>query len=96
MRKMTVYGISTRKWTHADELPYPDRTLRKLVKNWNDQFGKDEEHQYYILSGVDGYKLSDDPVDITLAIDEDIRKARMALARLHKRRKRLMQIINGD
>lgn len=66
---MKIFGITDKRWTFASEITDQPRTLKAKVRAYNNAFGTDEDHQYYILSGALGYRLTKDREEIFNAID---------------------------
>ena len=91
--KNTIFGISNR-WTHAAETPHYPRELRALVMKFNDQFGVDPQHDTYIVSGIQGYKVTNDLEEIRDAIEHDEYVARKAMNRIQKRKRGLKRLLN--
>ena len=82
-----VFGITEGRWTFASEITDQPRALKALVRNFNNHFGEDEKHTYYILSGSKGYRLTKDRHEIFEAIgrEERITKTRWRQAYCRKR-----------
>ena len=68
MKNITFHGIVTYEWRHARDLDLEPREIRRAVSQFNDKFGTDREHRYYIISGQNGYKLTKSKKEIALAI----------------------------
>ena len=68
MKNITFHGIVTYEWRHARDLDLEPREIRRAVSQFNDKFGTDSEHRYYIISGQNGYKLTKSKKEIALAI----------------------------
>ena len=58
MKNITFHGIVTYEWRHARDLDLEPREIRRAVSEFNDKFGTDRNHRYYIISGQKGYKLT--------------------------------------
>lgn len=83
----SVFGITDR-WQTAITLTENTRGLKKLVREWNNSFGEDENHNVYIISGSKGYRLTRDMTEIMQSIEKEERLARIRFSQAHKRRKR--------
>lgn len=86
------YGI-TREWTPARECELDPRAMRIKVAEFNDNFGIDNKHRDYILSSVQGYRITRDLKEIRDAILHDQRIAFTREQQLKNRRDRLERLI---
>lgn len=87
--KLTYYGISIGEWTPAKECELAARAMRHKITEFNDLYGSDENHKYYIVSSVSGYKLTRNLKEIRSQIEHDERLAKRRLGVISKRRKNL-------
>lgn len=90
-----VFGIKF-YWQTASEITVNPRGLKMLVRNWNNKFGEDDEHNVYIVSGSNGYRLSDDMDEIMKSIEKEERLARIRLSQAHKRRRRALDFFSNN
>lgn len=82
-----VFGI-TEEWQTADLITLRPRALKKQVREYNNEFGKDKEHQYYIISGSKGYRLTQDKGEIMASIAKEERLAKIRFKQMRRRLKR--------
>lgn len=85
-KRIEFHGIHVNEWTPAKDCDLAPRTLRAAVSDFNDHFGLDEKHRYYIISGVGGYMLTRDLKEIRKHIERDERMARRQMKRIGKRK----------
>ena len=88
-KRIEFHGIRVNEWTPAKECELAPRQLREAVTKFNDRFGMDNNHRYYIISSVSGYKLTRDLKEIRSAIEHDERIARRQINRIRKRKSNL-------
>jgi hypothetical protein len=86
-KKPVIFGITTDEWKKASEITLDPRGLKKLVREYNDSFGIDSVHQYYIISGSYGYKLTRDKDEIMASIAREERLAKIRFKQAKDRRK---------
>ena len=89
-----VFRINSEGWIHAAETGYGARELRSMVSKFNDEYGTKPENCWYILSGVQGYKVTNDLEEIRDAIEHDEYVARKAMNRIQKRKRGLKRLLN--
>jgi hypothetical protein len=83
----SVFGITDR-WQTGLTITEDTRGLKRLVREWNNAFREDDEHNVYIISGSKGYRLTRDMTEIMESIEKEERLARIRFSQAHKRRKR--------
>ena len=88
-KKIEFHGIRVNEWTPARECDLEPRRMREAVAAFNDAFGKDENHKYYILSGMQGYTLTKDLRQIREAIARDYSIAVDRMNQIRNRMERL-------
>lgn len=81
---MEFFGIKAGEWTPAADTELDSRTIRRMVSEFNDTFGMDDKHKYYILSSMAGYRLTCNLKEIRAAIEHDEKIARAQLWRIGK------------
>ena len=86
VQRPEVFGITT-EWRTSDQITDHPRALKMQVRHYNDRFGEDEEHQYYIISGSYGYKLTQDKEEIMHSIEKEERLAKIRFKQAKTRRK---------
>lgn len=84
--KKRVFGISG-EWHTALEITTEPRKLKKQVREWNNEFGKDETHNVYIISGSKGYRLTTDKDEVMQSIEKEERLAKIRFKQAKLRRK---------
>lgn len=84
--KKKVFGI-TDQWHTALEITAEPRKLKKQVREWNNEFGKDETHNVYIISGSKGYRLTQDKDEVMQSIAKEERLAKIRFKQAKLRRK---------
>ena len=82
-----VFGI-TDQWHTALEITTDPRKLKKQVREWNNEFGKDDTHDVYIISGSKGYRLTKDKDEVMQSIAKEERLAKIRFKQAHRRRRR--------
>ena len=82
---MQILGITDKRWKCAEEITQNPRALKRKVQEFNNHFGEDAEHTMYIVSGSNGYKLSNDKDEIMQAIGRDINFAKDRMDRAKDR-----------
>ena len=82
-----VFGITTAEWRTASMITDQPRALKMQVREFNDHFGEDDEHQYYIVSGSFGYRLTTDKDEIMASIEKEERLAKIRFKQASDRRK---------
>ena len=90
-KKLSFHGI-TQNWTLAEWCDCSPRMLRAYVQAFNDKFGSDKNHSFYIVSSSKGYKLTRNRKEITEAIEHDEAIARRRMARIRKRKRGLKKL----
>ena len=85
---MEVFGI-TEKWQTASKITSNPRTLKAKVREYNNLFGTDDNHRYYIISGSWGYRLTTDKQEILASIDKEERLAKIRFKQMSRRRKKV-------
>ena len=88
-KRMEFFGIRVNEWTLARDCELDPRQMRHEVSAFNDAFGTDENHKYYILSGQQGYMLTKDLRKIREQIKRDQAIAAGRMAQIRKRMNRL-------
>lgn len=88
MAKLTYYGIGT-DWKPARKCELEPRAMRRVVTQFNDSYGIDNNHVYYIVSGMKGYKLTRNLKEIREQIEHDEDLAKRELETVLKRRRKL-------
>ncbi len=86
---MEFHGIKVGEWTPASETDLTARAIRLEVSKFNDDFGMDDKHKFYIVSGMQGYKLTKDLKEIRAAIEHDEKMARRQIRKIGKRKSNL-------
>lgn len=81
-----VFGI-TKEWKTSSEITTDPRGLKFKVREYNNHFGEDEDHQYYIVSGSYGYRLTQDRLEISDSINKEYVLAHTRLGQAAQRRK---------
>ena len=84
---MEVFGI-TEEWRTSNEITDQPRALKKMVREYNNNFGKDKDHQWYIISGSNGYRLTQDKEEIMASIAKEERLAKIRFRQMRRRLKR--------
>ena len=69
------------------EITTEPRKLKKQVREWNNEFGKDETHNVYIISGSKGYRLTQDKDEVMQSIAKEERLAKIRFKQAKLRRK---------
>lgn len=85
-KQRKVFGISY-EWQTAPEITSEPRKLKYLVREWNNAFGKDEDHNVYIISGSKGYRLTTDKDEVMQSIAKEERLVKTRAKQARKRRK---------
>lgn len=94
MRK-EVFGI-TEEWQTADLITDHPRTLKKMVRQYNNDFGKDKEHEWYIVSGSKGYRLTQDKDEILQSIHKEEKLAKIRFKQMKRRLNRAMNYFSQN
>lgn len=89
MANLNYFGIKCDEWIPAKECDLKPREMRKKVSEFNDLYGIDNNHIYYIVSGRYGYKLTRNLKEIRDQIEHDERLAKKELFVVLKRRRKL-------
>ena len=89
MPSLKYYGIRVNEWTPARMCELNAREMRRKVTEFNDRYGIDANHTYYIVSGMHGYKLTRNLKEIRAQIEHDERLAKRELETVSNRRKNL-------
>ena len=87
--KLKYYGIKVGEWTPARDCELNARAMRFRVTEFNDAYGTDDNHKYYIVSGMAGYKLTRNLKEIRKQIEHDERLAKGRLKVFSERKRRL-------
>ena len=87
MRDREVFGI-TERWQTALTITENPRGLKKKVREWNNDFGKDETHNVYIISGSKGYRFTTNKDEIMQSIEKEERLARVHFKQASRRKRR--------
>jgi hypothetical protein len=87
MRDREVFGI-TERWQTALTITENPRGLKKKVREWNNDFGKDETHNVYIISGSKGYRFTTNKDEIMQSIEKEERLARVRFKQAGRRKRR--------
>lgn len=87
-KEIEIFGI-TENWKRSYEITDRPRHLKMLVREYNDRFGTDDEHEYYIISGSFGYRLTQDKEEIMNSIKKEERLARIRFRQASRRRKKV-------
>lgn len=90
MAKLNYFGIIPNEWTSAKDCELEARAMRHKVSEFNDLYGTDENHKYYIVSSMSGYKLTRNLKEIREAIERDERLAKKRFGTI-SRRKRMLE-----
>ena len=85
-KQKRIFGI-TDQWQTALEITTEPRKLKKQVREWNNEFGKDEDHNVYIISGSKGYRLTTDKDEVMQSIAKEERLIRIRSKQARRRRK---------
>lgn len=85
-QKPDVFGI-TEEWQTAKYITTDPRGLKRLVREYNNGFGTDEDHQYYIVSGTKGYRLTQDKDEVMQSIAKEERLIKIRSKQAKRRRK---------
>lgn len=94
-QKPNVFGI-TEEWQTSKDITTDPRGLKRLVRDYNNKFGSDEHHQYYIVSGSKGYRLTQDEEEIMKSINKEYRLARIRLKQASTRRERTEEMFSKN
>ncbi len=89
MPKLEYYGIKIGEWTQARDCELNARAMRLRVAEFNDLYGTDNNHKYYIVSSMHGYKLTRDLKEIREQIEHDEILAKRRIGQINKRKRRL-------
>ena len=84
MKNITYHGIVTYEWRHARDLDLEPRQIRRVVSEFNDKFGTDRNHRYYIVSCQKGYKLTKNKREIAKAIGDTESRIMKELKRINQ------------
>lgn len=85
-KQKRIFGI-TDQWQTALEITTEPRKLKKQVREWNNEFGKGEDHSVYIISGSKGYRLTTDKDEVMQSIAKEERLIRIRSKQARRRRK---------
>ena len=88
-KRIEYHGIRVNEWTHARDCDLEPRQMRAAVSAFNDRFGTDDKHKYYILSGKAGYMLTKDMKKIREAIERDHAIAVVRMGQIGNRKRNL-------
>lgn len=91
----SVFGITDR-WQTALTITENPRGLKKKVREWNNDFGKDEIHNVYIISGSKGYRFTTNKDEIMQSIEKEERLARIRFSQAHRRRNRAREFFSKN
>ena len=94
--KITFHGIVTYEWRHARDLDLEPREIRRVVSQFNDKFGTDNNHRYYIISGQQGYRLTRNKKEIEKAIERAEKLVREDMKRISTRRRNFDRMVKRD
>ena len=89
MGKLNYFGIKIGEWTPAKDCELDARSMRHRVTEFNDLYGSDDNHKYYIVSSMAGYKLTRNLKEIREQIAHDESLAKKKLATIANRRHNL-------
>ena len=89
-RRIEFHGIRVNQWKPTRDCDLEPRRMREAVAMFNDNFGIDENHKYYIIASNKGYMLTGDLKKIRASIEHDHKIARDRLIQVNKRKKRLI------
>lgn len=89
MSRLTYYGIKIGEWTPAKDCELDARSMRHRVSEFNDLYGSDENHRYYIISGMNGYMLTRNLKEIRKQIEHDEAIAKRRIGVISDRKKNL-------
>ena len=92
-KRIEFFGIRVNEWTLARDCELEPRQMRHAVSAFNDAFGIDENHKYYILSGNRGYMLTQDLRKIRKAIERD---QGIAVDRINQLRNRMNRLVHRE
>ncbi len=90
-----VFGI-TEEWKFAREITDHPRTLKASVRQYNDLFGSDKNHQTFIISGSKGYKQTNDKQLILDYLEREERIMRIKRKQTSRRRKRVQDFFSQN
>ena len=90
-----VFGI-TPCWQTALTITENPRGLKKKVREWNNEFGKDENHDVYIISGSKGYRLTTDKDEIMQSIEKEERLAKIRFKQAGRRKRRAREFFSKN
>lgn len=93
---MQVFGITEKKWKTAIEITDNPRGLKKKVRAFNNNFGKDNEHQVYVISGSKGYRLTTSKDEIMESIEREERLAKIRFKQASERRKAAREYFSSN
>ena len=96
MKNITFHGIVAYEWRHARDLDLEPRQIRRAVSEFNDKFGTDRDHRYYIISGQNGYKLTKNKKEIALAIGGAESRIMKELERIGQHRRNFDKLHKQD
>ncbi len=89
------FGI-TGEWKTAAHITNNPRALKMQVRNYNDHFGEDSEHDTYIVSGSFGYRQTIDETEIMRSIEKEERLAKIRHRQASRRRKRAQDFFSKN
>lgn len=90
-----VFGI-TYYWQTAAEITDNPRGLKMLVRDWNNKFGEDGEHNVYIISGRKGYRLTREKDEIMESIGKEGSLIKIRQKQFSNRRKRALDFFSNN
>lgn len=92
MADFTYYGVRFGVWTPARNCTLEPREMRRVVSEFNDTFGNDNNRTAYIVSGMKGYKLTRDLKEIRAQIEHDIAAIHCRSDVVYERRRKLERL----
>ena len=93
--KPNVFGI-TEEWQNIKDITTDPRGLKRIVRDYNNHFGDDEEHQYYIVSGVKGYRLTQDEDEIIRSVRKEFDNANTRFEQARKRNGKVRDVFSKN
>lgn len=83
-----VFGIVESRWKKSSEITTQPRMLKYKVREFNNGFGEDAEHDVYIISGAYGYRLTKDKDEIMRSIEHEKKLAKIRFKQANNRWKK--------
>lgn len=94
-QKPNVFGI-TEEWQTAKDITTDPRGLKRMVRDYNNHFGDDEEHQFYVVSGSKGYRLTQDKDEILKSVGKEFAYANIRFKQAKLRDNRVREVFSKN